>query len=74
MNMKLVPNASYYAMRALSVVTHSLVICPGADTMANTVDVGEGMRHAFSSFADDTKLGGVGGRPYLNTEWQSKGF
>lgn len=47
MNMKLVPNASYYAMRVLSVVTHSLVICPGADTMANTVDVGEGMRHAF---------------------------
>lgn len=41
MNMNLVPTASYYAMRVLSVVTHSLVICSGANTVANTTDLGD---------------------------------
>lgn len=50
-------------MRVLSVVTHSLVICSGADTVANTVDLDDGTGHAFSSSADDRMLGGAGGKP-----------
>jgi len=65
MSIKVVPGASCYAKRVLSLVTPSLVVCLVGPILFSvlTNDLDNEAECMFSKFAGDTKLGGVADGP-----------